>query len=278
MKKGKGKFIISITLLLFFLFFGSVVQTQVHEILLGKVGQPLYTLTIIGSGDGTGTVTSNLYGINCTSTVGVESGVCSAQIPMGTSIILTATPSGDHFFDGWSGGGCSGTGTCSITISGNTSVDAKFVTVIQGSNLIAWYRFNEGSGTVVYNKATDGSGGGGLLPNLAVVQNQGLFWTFLSGFGSTPQLFFGGGSGLTDFAWAAQSRTLGGASGGGGEDLQEKNLILLEGRVDIFFIWLPISPEAYLKDYLLVIPRQAKDLRLCMMGEVNHHFLMMRPL
>jgi len=207
MKKGKGKFIIS-SILLLFLFFGSIAGAQVQEILLGKVGQPLYTLTVMGSGAGTGIVTGDLYGINCTSTAGVESGVCLAQIPMGTTVILTATPSGDHFFDGWSGGGCTGTGTCTLIISGNTSVDAEFILAPQNANLIAWYKFDEGSGTVVYNQATDGSSGGGLFPNLGIV-GLNTFWSAVSGFGKKST------SATQDFAWNKPNRTIGGASGWG---------------------------------------------------------------
>jgi len=69
--------------------------------------------------------------------------------------------------------------------------------------LIAWYKFDEGSGTVVYNRATDGSGGGGLLSNLTVVLQKNSFWTALSGFGSST------GNGNPDFAWNKPNRNLG---------------------------------------------------------------------
>ncbi len=39
---------------------------------------------------------------------------------------MTATPSSGHVFTGWSGGGCVGTGTCSLTVVANTSVTAGF--------------------------------------------------------------------------------------------------------------------------------------------------------
>ena len=83
----------------------------------------------------------------------------------------------------------------------------------KGSYLIGWYKFDEGSGLVVNNYATGGSSGGGLLPNLTVFNSgEGLFWSYLSGFGSTPQLYFGAGSGVADFAWSKPNRTIGGAS------------------------------------------------------------------
>ena len=52
--------------------------------------------------------------------------------------------------------------------------------------LIGWYKHNEGSGAVVHNYATNGSSGGGILPDLTVVNLTGNFWSYLSGFGSSP--------------------------------------------------------------------------------------------
>jgi FtsP/CotA-like multicopper oxidase with cupredoxin domain len=43
-----------------------------------------------------------------------------------TSITLTATPDANYTFTGWSGGGCSGTGTCTLTLSADTTVTANF--------------------------------------------------------------------------------------------------------------------------------------------------------
>ncbi len=77
------------------------------------------TLTVTKSGTGTGTVTSSPAGINCGAT-------CSANYTSGTVVMLTATPSGGSAFGGWSGGGCSGTGSCFVTLSANTTVDAAF--------------------------------------------------------------------------------------------------------------------------------------------------------
>jgi|HubBroStandDraft_6_1064221.scaffolds.fasta_scaffold17257_2 streptogramin lyase len=82
---------------------------------------PSYTLTVGDTGTGTGTVTSNPSGINCGST-------CQAGYQSGTTVTLIATPAIGSTFTGWSGSGCSGTGTCQITLSASTSVRAKFVT------------------------------------------------------------------------------------------------------------------------------------------------------
>ena len=63
------------------------------------------TLTVAKSGTGAGTVTSSPAGINCGAT-------CSANFNNGSSVTLTASPATGSSFAGWSGGGCSGTGTC----------------------------------------------------------------------------------------------------------------------------------------------------------------------
>ena len=78
-----------------------------------------YTLTVTKSGMGSGTVSSNPAGINCGAT-------CSATFGGGSSITLTATPNTSSKFAGWSGGGCSGTGTCALTLGASTTVNAKF--------------------------------------------------------------------------------------------------------------------------------------------------------
>ena len=78
-----------------------------------------YLLTVTKAGNGAGTVTSNPAGINCGST-------CSASYASGTKVTLTATPAAGSTFTGWSGGGCSGTGTCTVTMDAAKSVVATF--------------------------------------------------------------------------------------------------------------------------------------------------------
>ncbi|MEK6699124.1 MAG: hypothetical protein AABZ10_08800 [Nitrospirota bacterium] len=78
------------------------------------------TLTVTKSGTGSGTITSSPAGINCGTT-------CTAEYMQGTIITLTATPDAGMIFDGWSGGGCSGTAsTCTVTLSADTTVTATF--------------------------------------------------------------------------------------------------------------------------------------------------------
>jgi uncharacterized repeat protein (TIGR02543 family) len=51
---------------------------------------------------------------------------CFGSFAYGTDVILTATPNSGYTFTGWSGADCSGTATCSITVTSNTSVTATF--------------------------------------------------------------------------------------------------------------------------------------------------------
>jgi hypothetical protein len=69
---------------------------------------------------GPGTVASAPAGIECGTT-------CAATYPTGTVVTLSATPNKNAVFMGWSGGGCSGTGTtCTVTLREATTVAAAF--------------------------------------------------------------------------------------------------------------------------------------------------------
>jgi len=78
-----------------------------------------FTLTVTKAGLGLGTVTSSPAGINC----GLS---CSATYDGGTSVTLNAQPGLLSAFVGWSGGGCSGTAPCHVTLGANTTVTATF--------------------------------------------------------------------------------------------------------------------------------------------------------
>ena len=92
-------------------------QAAARPACFGTGGDPLLTVTRTGSG--TGTVTSSPAGISC-------GGTCSAPFASGTVVTLTAAATGGSTFTGWSGGGCSGTGTCVVTLDTSTSVFAEF--------------------------------------------------------------------------------------------------------------------------------------------------------
>lgn len=68
---------------------------------------------------GNGTVTSSSAGIACGND-------CAEAYPAGSTVTLTATPDSGAKFTGWSGGGCSGAGSCLVTVNANLSVTATF--------------------------------------------------------------------------------------------------------------------------------------------------------
>ena len=79
-----------------------------------------FALTVAEAGTGSGTVTSSPAGISCPTT-------CTASYNSGSPVTLTATPGTGSTFAGWSGA-CSGTGSCSVTMSSAKSVTATFNT------------------------------------------------------------------------------------------------------------------------------------------------------
>jgi hypothetical protein len=78
-----------------------------------------FTLTVHKTGTGSGRVTSDPAGINCGSD-------CSGSYNSGTPVTLTASPAAESAFMGWSGGGCSGTGACTVSMIADTAVTARF--------------------------------------------------------------------------------------------------------------------------------------------------------
>jgi hypothetical protein len=85
-----------------------------------------YELTVAGAGTGNGGVTSVPAGISCTIAAAVASDDCSESYDDGTSVTLTAVADAGSAFDGWSGAGCSGTGTCQVTMDQARNVTATF--------------------------------------------------------------------------------------------------------------------------------------------------------
>jgi hypothetical protein len=80
-----------------------------------------YTLTVEKSGSGSGTVASTPAGIAC-------GNQCVAVFDDGDMVDLVATPAADSQFDRWKNGPCSGSAGCTVTMTKNRSVTAKFVT------------------------------------------------------------------------------------------------------------------------------------------------------
>jgi hypothetical protein len=96
-----------------------IVTMDAAKTVTANFSNTTYNLTTNKAGTGVGTLTSAPAGINC----GVT---CSSTFESGTSITLTASPSVGSTFTGWSGGGCSGTGVCNITLNSATTVTGNF--------------------------------------------------------------------------------------------------------------------------------------------------------
>lgn len=75
-------------------------------------------LTIDFMGTGGGQVMTTTAGLDCTAD-------CHADLAS-PSVTITAAPDGSSTFDGWSGGGCSSTGMCTVSLTGDVTVTATF--------------------------------------------------------------------------------------------------------------------------------------------------------
>jgi YVTN family beta-propeller protein len=79
---------------------------------------PLHRLTV--SATGNGTIADATGAISCPA-------YCSAPFAAGSQVTLNATPGPGYMFAGWSGGGCSGLGACTVSLTADTSVSATFL-------------------------------------------------------------------------------------------------------------------------------------------------------
>ncbi|MGP8226028.1 MAG: hypothetical protein ACLQGT_07710, partial [Terracidiphilus sp.] len=117
-----------------------------------------YTLTVTKSAANAGTVTSSPAGISCDTTCTTQ----TATFKSTTIVALAETPSSamNATFGGWSGGGCSGTGSCSVTLSANTSITADFqVPITLPKAALGLFVVTIGGAGSTYIPV-DGSGGG----------------------------------------------------------------------------------------------------------------------
>jgi hypothetical protein len=90
---------------------------------LSSATEPL-DLTVSGSGSGTVTGPASF---SCTAS-------CTGNFATGSTVTLTAAAKSGSSFLGWSGGGCSGTGTCKVTMSAAQSVTAEFIPLLHLAN------------------------------------------------------------------------------------------------------------------------------------------------
>jgi streptogramin lyase len=87
---------------------------------IARVTIRLTVLTVNKVQSGSGTVFSVPAGILCGPT-------CSAAFPVPTVVVLNAIADAGSVFFGWSGGGCGGTAACVVTVTGNITITATFI-------------------------------------------------------------------------------------------------------------------------------------------------------
>ena len=117
-----------------------------HAIYVAGQGQ----LLVSKSGTGKGTVTGKPYAINCAASC-TSAG---ASLYDGAKVTLVATPALGSTFTGWSGAGCSGTGTCEVTLEKTQSqsvvatFDGTAKAIVNPQALIFEKAAGTGAGTV----------------------------------------------------------------------------------------------------------------------------------
>jgi hypothetical protein len=105
-----------------------------------------FSLTVTKAGTGSGTVTANTGTLTWVANTGT-----ATYTEYGTQVTLSATADTGSTFLGWSGEGCSGTGTCTVTISGARNVTAAFM---NNSNLLTVTKAGTGIGIVSASTGT----------------------------------------------------------------------------------------------------------------------------
>ncbi len=98
-----------------------------------------HRLSVTLTGNGSGSVMGN--GIACP-------GTCTHTYPRGTVVRLAATATAGSTFSGWSGGGCGGTGGCTVTLGSDQSVAATFAANPPPQRTLSVTVAGSGSGSV----------------------------------------------------------------------------------------------------------------------------------
>jgi uncharacterized repeat protein (TIGR03803 family) len=117
---------------------------------INPTGAQNFPLTVVIFG--TGTVTGS--GVDC------STHVCATWVSPGTAFTLTATPPAGSTFVGWVAPPCSGTGTCSVTITSAQTVGATFDSdfTVSATALMPAAVSAGGSATSTINVAADANG------------------------------------------------------------------------------------------------------------------------
>jgi cysteine-rich repeat protein len=110
------------------------------------------TITVQPNGAGTGTVSSTPSGIDCGTT-------CTGNFTAGESVALAAVAASGSKFTGWSGGLCSGTGSCTVTKSGTVVASFEVMIGVPGAPTGATAVAGDGQAVITWTApvATGGS-------------------------------------------------------------------------------------------------------------------------
>ena len=102
-----------------------------------------YMINVTLAGTGSGIVTDDFSQISCDAD-------CTGTYSEGDVVTLTATENSGSYFTGWSGGGCSGTGPCVITV---TDTNAMVTATFEANPTVHYTRSGTGSGSVMFQPA-----------------------------------------------------------------------------------------------------------------------------
>lgn len=165
-----------------------VTMTQARAV-SATFGAPVYLLAVTTAGTGNGTITSSPSGINCTRLSGTQTGSCGFNFSAETNVLLTAQPAaGGHSFTGWAGGGCTGTGTCQVTMTQAQAVTGSFSNASALSNGIQTAPFGGALGSANYLYIDIPSGRPSLVVELRGVAGSTGDADLYVRFGSVPTL------------------------------------------------------------------------------------------
>ncbi|CAK0739212.1 exported hypothetical protein [Gammaproteobacteria bacterium] len=162
---------------------------QIHQTNLVMIdsitinSDPVLSLSVEKRGTGGGRVTSRTAGINCGSD-------CSEGYATGTRVVLKATPNSVSFFSGWSGGNCSGIGTCAVTMNTNETITATFVRI---THLLTVNKSGAGGGSVTSNPSGISCVAGCITSLKSYNSNTNVTLAAIPGSGSTFFGWLGGG-------------------------------------------------------------------------------------